>query len=156
MLVFWNNQNKKVKKSKRPDKILVAIVTDGHENDSREYNENQIKKLIKQKEKQDWQFVYLAADQDAFAAGGAIGVTRGNSFSYNNTSAGNAMMFDSLSNATQLYRSVSTSDANYATVSASLFDDSGTSDVTVEGDINSTFTTTDGDKTDAKDEESNS
>ena len=65
---------KKMKKSNRPDKVLITIVTDGHENASNEYNSEDIKRLINKKEKDDWQFIYLAANQDAALAGGSIGV----------------------------------------------------------------------------------
>jgi len=146
-----SSEIKKLKKSKRPDKILVAIVTDGYENASREFSGNDIKNLIKKKEKDDWQFVYLAADQDAFDVGTSLGMTGGNTFTYTNTSAGNAAMFNTLSSATKLYRSVSKDDANYSAVSASLLD-SGTN----ESDSDVTFTTT-ASTTDAEDdEESNS
>ncbi len=146
----------KMKKSKRPDKVLVAIVTDGYENASKEYSDQDVKRLIKKKEKDDWQFIYLAADQDAFSVGATFGIRGGNTFTYTNTSAGNTVMFDNLTKATKKFRSVKTSDANYMAVSASLLDDSGTSDVTIEGDVGGTFTTTDGVTTDADDEEGNS
>lgn len=139
----------KQKKSKRPDKILVAIVTDGWENASKEYTGSDIKKLIKKKEKDDWQFVYLAADQDAFKVGTSFGVKGGNTFSYFNTSAGNTMMFNSLSNATSKFRSVKLDDANYHAVANSLLADDGAVDVTTN---TVTFSTT-ADVTDAKDDE---
>jgi uncharacterized protein YegL len=142
---------KKLKKSERPDKILVAIVTDGWENASREYNGNDIKRLIKKKEKDDWQFVYIGADQDAFTVGTSFGVKGGNTLSYTNTSAGNVQMFATLSNSTSKLRSAVKGTATYAAVSDSFFDDSG------DVDVSTTFTTT-GDTTDAidEDEESNS
>jgi uncharacterized protein YegL len=143
---------RKLKRSKRPDKILVAIVTDGYENASKEYTGSDIKKLIKKKEKDDWQFVYLAANQDAFNVGTSFGVSGGNTFSYSNTAYGNTQMFDSLGYATKKFRSVKTSDVNYAAVSASLFADSGD----VNGKTTTDIFTTTADKTDAKDEESNS
>lgn len=139
---------KRIKKSKRPDKIMVAIVTDGGENASREFSHNDIKKLIKKKERDDWQFTFLAADQDAFSVGSSMGMSGGNTFSYTNTSFGNATMFDTLSRGTKMYRAVSKSDANYSVVSQSLMkddDDSGTStDVT----FTATTNVTDGDEED--------
>jgi uncharacterized protein YegL len=140
---------KKVKKSQRPDKIMVAIVTDGGENASKEFNHDDIKKLIKKKERDDWQFTFLAADQDAFSVGSSMGMSGGNTFSYTNTTTGNATMFDALSKGTKLFRSVAKTDANYSVVSASLMvdedDNSGTStDVT----FTTTTNTTDGDEED--------
>lgn len=118
-----DNELKKLKKKNRPDKILVAIVTDGQENSSTEYDHSDIQKLIKKKEKDDWQFVYLGANQDAFSVGTYLGFAGGNTFSYTNTSTGNYQMFGSLSNATTKYRNISKSDANYAVTSNKLFID---------------------------------
>ena len=58
--------------------VLIAILTDGEENASREYSKEGIKLLITEKEKQGWSFVYLGANQDAFAVGSSLGVARGN------------------------------------------------------------------------------
>lgn len=117
-----DSELKKMKKKDRPNKVLVAIVTDGYENYSKEFTHNDIKKLIKKKEKEDWQFVYLAAGQDAFDVGTSFGVSGGNTFTYDNTSDGNELMFNSLSTATKSFRGVATTDAMYSTVSANLFD----------------------------------
>ena len=66
-----------MKKKDRP-KVIVCIVTDGMENDSKEYNNNTIMNLInKQKEKKKWGFIYLAANQDAFAVGNSLGIGKG-------------------------------------------------------------------------------
>jgi len=119
------NEISSMKKNEKPTKVLVAIVTDGYENSSKEYSANDIKKLIKQKEKEDWQFVYLAADQDAFNVGTSLGFSGGNTFSYTNTAAGNTVMFDSLSDATVKYRGMKKSmmgDIQYASASANLFE----------------------------------
>jgi Mg-chelatase subunit ChlD len=66
-------------KTKEKDQlVLVAILTDGEENASKEYSKAGIKKLIEEKEKAGWTFVYLGANQDAFAEGSSLGVARGN------------------------------------------------------------------------------
>jgi Mg-chelatase subunit ChlD len=47
----------------RPGVVMVIIVTDGQENASKEFNWNQVQEMIKhQKEKYQWQFLYLGAD----------------------------------------------------------------------------------------------
>jgi len=113
--------NKSLFKKNRPDKVLVAIVTDGHENSSIEYNQQQIKDLIKKKEKDDWQFIYLAANQNAFDVGVSLGLHGGNTYTYTNTAQGNSIMFASLSNAAATYRGTSTKSADYVKVSTDLF-----------------------------------
>jgi len=66
--------------AERPGKVIVVIVTDGHENASKEYQPSaggreRIAAMVKeQEEKYSWTFVYLGANQDAFEVGGSIGV----------------------------------------------------------------------------------
>ena len=75
----------------RPDQVIVAIITDGEENSSREHSKAQIKKLIEhQQEKYDWKFVYLGANQDAFVEAHGLGIDRkkGLVASYKSTSVG--------------------------------------------------------------------
>lgn len=65
----------KMEESQRPGLVVFVIVTDGHENSSKEFNRNQIKKMIKvQREVYKWQFTFLGANQDAFAEASNIGI----------------------------------------------------------------------------------
>lgn len=59
----------------RPDKVIVAILTDGQENSSIIFKEaQQIKdKIQHQREKYSWEFIFLAANQDAFTEGANLG-----------------------------------------------------------------------------------
>ena len=48
-------------------KVMFAVITDGHENMSREYTGKRIPIMVKEcQEKFEWEFVYLGADVDAF------------------------------------------------------------------------------------------
>jgi len=114
----------------RPSKVLVCIVTDGHENASHEYKLDTIKKLIKECENDDWNFIYLAANQDAFAVGTSFGVSAGNTYTYTASSAGVFNMSSTLTNSAVSYRSMSTSDANFKTKSKSLVDDKDDNNLT--------------------------
>jgi uncharacterized protein YegL len=116
-------RHKSLDKKDRPDKVLVCIVTDGHENASREYNNESIKSLIEKREKKNWSFVFLAADQDAITAGGSFGVKGGNAFNYANTSSGNKNMFAAMSKMSSNVRGASVSSANYADMSKNLAKD---------------------------------
>lgn len=47
----------------RPSKNIIVIMTDGAENNSREYDFNSINKMIKhQEEKYNWTFIYMGTD----------------------------------------------------------------------------------------------
>jgi len=89
----------------RPDKVLVCIITDGLENASREYKKDQIKERIKhQSEKYNWEFIYLGANQDAFAEAGDIGISRGSTMAFCSTKMGVTKVYDDLHQRTTDYR----------------------------------------------------
>lgn len=59
----------------RPSRVLFTIITDGYENASHEYTRSRIFEMIThQREKYAWEFMFLAANQDAIASGGEIGI----------------------------------------------------------------------------------
>jgi len=119
-----------------PSKVLVCVVTDGLENDSKEYQISDIKKLIKGCEKQDWNFIYLAANQDAFDVGSGFGISGSNTYTYTATSAGVADMSATLNNASVMYRSMSSTDDNFKVASKNLIgDDEDKEDLLDEGSI---------------------
>jgi hypothetical protein len=65
------------------DKIMTVIMTDGHENSSREWNLNAVRELIAQKEREgNWTFVFLGATPDAWDLGVGMGVKAGNAVKY--------------------------------------------------------------------------
>jgi len=104
----------------KPSKVLVCIVTDGQENASREYNIDNVKKLIKKCEKDNWNFLYLAANQDAFDVGTSFGVSAGNTYTFNATSAGTTVMYNAVASTATSYRGMSSNDSNFGTLSKSL------------------------------------
>lgn len=128
--------------NEKPSKVLVCIVTDGHENASREYKLDDIRKLIKDCEINDWNFIYLAANQDAFAVGNSFGVSAGNTFNYTATGQGVAFMSAILSNASVSYRSMDTSSADFKTRSKKLINDDDKLDnnVTINNTNTGTYT----------------
>ncbi|HET9419823.1 MAG TPA: vWA domain-containing protein [Nocardioides sp.] len=67
----------------RPDTVIVAIMTDGHENASQEWTHPAIKALVEQQTEQyGWQFLYMGADQDAIEVGRNIGIKADHSVTY--------------------------------------------------------------------------
>ncbi len=66
---------RKMPKSQQPGQVLVAIFTDGCENSSLEYDWKSISALIRERrEKDGWEFVFLAANQDAIATASQISI----------------------------------------------------------------------------------
>lgn len=70
--------------------VLIVIQTDGQENASKEFTRDGIFSLISEKKKAGWTFVFLGADQDAWAAGYALGLDKGNVMSYASADTGKA------------------------------------------------------------------
>ncbi len=67
----------------KTERRVLAIMTDGLENASREYTRDTIKALLDRKQKEDgWLIVYLGAGHDAWAQAGALGLSAGNVASY--------------------------------------------------------------------------
>lgn len=96
----------------RPEKVLFITITDGDENSSKECTNDRLKSMItEQTEKYNWQFVYLGANQDAFAVASRYGMSSTSTMTYNATSTGSFNMFFHLTSATSRYRSTSTTDS---------------------------------------------
>lgn len=96
----------KTESTERPEKILVVCITDGEENSSVEWSAQQVKQMIEHKqEKEGWGFVYLGANQDAWAVGGNLGFDKGSTLGYVASAKGTNQMWQSLSTQTVKYRS---------------------------------------------------
>jgi uncharacterized protein YegL len=94
-----------VPKKNRPSKVIVSILTDGEENSSREFKLKKIKEMIKhQKEKHSWEFIFLGANQDAFAEAVKIGIDKKDAFNFVATGAGIQSAYKNLCVIMTLYR----------------------------------------------------
>lgn len=98
-----------LEESEKPDRVLFVTITDGEENSSREYTNEQLKEMINhQSDSYNWAFSYIGANQDSFGVAGNMGISSGSTINYNASTYGINNMFTTLSNATTRYRSVST------------------------------------------------
>lgn len=63
----------------RPGKVIIAIYTDGYENASTDYSVKKIARMIRhQTDKYNWEFLFLAANEDAIATAASYGINRKN------------------------------------------------------------------------------
>lgn len=76
--------------ARRPGRVIVAILTDGEENSSREYTSRaRVAEMIKhQQEQYGWEFVFLGANMDAFAEAQALNIPVANAASFVNDAIG--------------------------------------------------------------------
>lgn len=73
----------------RPGNVLTIIVTDGHENSSKEATIEDVKRVItEQQDTYGWEFLFLGANQDAIETGRTFGLRDGSSVNYAATRAG--------------------------------------------------------------------
>jgi len=73
---------------KTTGKKIVVIVTDGGENASHEWTQENVFKRIESLKKAGWDFLFLAANQDGMATGMRLGMDRGETLSFASTSVG--------------------------------------------------------------------
>lgn len=67
----------------RPDKVIMVIMTDGLENSSIKFNNQQIADMVKhQEDVYNWDIIYLGANQDAIAEASKFGISPLRSMTY--------------------------------------------------------------------------
>lgn len=93
-----NDQGKRIADEKWADLVIVYIITDGEENASNEFNREQVQKMIKHAEANGWKFIFLAANQDAFAAAASMGISAKYTGAFAATGAGTTAAYSSSNN----------------------------------------------------------
>jgi uncharacterized protein YegL len=89
----------------RAEKVLFVITTDGMENASREFTYDKIKSMIeRQKDKYNWEFIFLGANIDAVEVAGRFGVDRTRAQNFHNDSEGIALNYSVLSETVASFR----------------------------------------------------
>jgi hypothetical protein len=108
----------------RPEKVIFVTITDGEENSSKEVDGNMVAARVKeQKEKYNWMFIYLGADQDAIAEGGKFGVAAGASLGYAKSAVGTHKMSKTLDSKVKALRGMSMCDYSESVECSAVFDE---------------------------------
>ena len=96
---------KNTAKEFRAEKVLFVITTDGMENASREFSYDKVKSLVeKQKQKHNWEFIFLGANIDAIDVAGQIGIAQNRVQNFHNDSEGIEMNYCVLSETVAMHR----------------------------------------------------
>lgn len=91
----------------RAEKVMFVIITDGEENSSREFSAERVKKMIElEKEKYNWEFVFLGANIDAVETAGRFGISADRAVDYVPDAAGTELNFQAMSDAVASFRAV--------------------------------------------------
>jgi len=101
----------------QPEKVIFVIITDGEENSSREFSRENVMEMIDRHQIEDnWEFIFIGANQDAIQAGGGMGIRAGATLNYTQDAVGTRSMYSSLSKGMTTYRCAAvadTLDANF-------------------------------------------
>jgi len=79
------------KKKKNRESVIVVILTDGEENCSRTFANNDIKQMVEKAEGKNWGFMFLGANIDAFSVGASMGFSQHNTMQYSTKNMGETM-----------------------------------------------------------------
>lgn len=66
----------------RPKRVVIAVITDGEENASKEFTIEKIRDMIKTKEAEGWEYLFLGASLDAIDVARNMGFSADKSASY--------------------------------------------------------------------------
>lgn len=80
-----------------PEKNLFIITTDGMENASRIYTYDKVRRMIEQKKKQGWEFIFLGANIDASVEAKRFGIDEDMAANYHCDEVGTALNFEVIS-----------------------------------------------------------
>lgn len=95
-----NSKISSMKEEEKPNKVLVAITTDGLENSSNEYSYSSIKSLIEEKKKKlGWDFIFLGANIDAIGEANKFGIEKDMAMNIKATKVGQRYAFESINRA---------------------------------------------------------
>lgn len=73
---------------KKQDGVFVSILTDGGENDSKEFSSEMIKKLFKKANKKKWGLTFMGTTQSAIDNAVSLGVSSSNTFAFADNAVG--------------------------------------------------------------------
>ena len=88
----------------RAEKVIFVITTDGHENASREYNYEKVKRLIESHKEQGWEFLFLGANMDAVSEAARFGIGSDRAVTFQCDSRGVALNYDVISETVECMR----------------------------------------------------
>lgn len=99
-----NDVAARARKGEPEEDQIVVVVTDGLENASTEHTRKGVFELIEQRRAQGWAFVFLGADQDAYAEGTRMGVAGHNAAAWSKDKPGIDKMWREVEHSATLHR----------------------------------------------------
>ena len=100
--------------TEKGEKVLLAITTDGQENASLEYNRKLIKKLLEEKQKENWEVLFIGANIDAISEADSLGIRPEMARQYVADKKGTEVLYKSMSKAVKAYACMDKLDESWA------------------------------------------
>ena len=99
------NVHKYAREEDVPEKTLFIITTDGMENASHRYTYDKVKQMIeRQKDKYNWEFLFLGANIDAIKVAGRFGIHASRAVNFENDSQGTRLNYKVLTETVSMAR----------------------------------------------------
>ena len=99
------NVHKYAREEDVPEKTLFIITTDGMENASRMYSYEKVRQMVEhEKEKYNWEFLFLGANIDAIRVAGRFDIKPSRAVNYENDSKGTQLNYEVMSKAVSCAR----------------------------------------------------
>jgi hypothetical protein len=93
------DQSARIAAGLQAEDIIFVTITDGEENQSREFNLAQIRELIEKRTQDGWAFIYLSAGLDAYADAAQMGIHSGDTQQWKRDGKNARLAFTSTSDA---------------------------------------------------------
>lgn len=93
------NIHKYARKEDIPATTMFVITTDGLENASKEYSSDKVKKMIEDKKKDGWEFLFIGANIDAVETAKHFGISEDRAVNYHADKKGTKVVFNAVSKA---------------------------------------------------------
>lgn len=77
------NKDFSEKKKRDRSSVIVTVLTDGHENASKTFQDRDVKQMVEKAEGKNWGFMFLGANINAFSAGSNLGFRTENTLQFN-------------------------------------------------------------------------
>ena len=98
------NVHRYARKEDVPEKTLFIITTDGMENASHRYTCPQVRRMIQEKQRKGWEFLFLGANIDAAAEASRFGIGQDRAANYCCDAKGTALNYTVISEAISQFR----------------------------------------------------
>ncbi len=97
-----------------PEHVIFVVTTDGLENASRRFTAGTVRKMVKEQQKEGWEFLFLGANIDAVKTGESFGFAKENSVNYMADSVGTHTLYESVASAVGCMRKTGAVKKNWA------------------------------------------